>query len=227
MNSEEEKEFNQFMIKNYERVFLPFVDEIIEETKISSGTIVDFGCGIGLLAKAFAEKNKRIHVIGIDSSFGMLREASKICRNFKNIEFVRTDVGNVDLERGIADIVVCKDSFHEFTNPQKALSEMLRIVKPSGWVFLQDLRRDMPLRYLRMALPRKTIFQRLQYYSARGSYTMGEVKKLVSNMKVRKFSIITHNVTSKVRKGYLHIDPRDLRVGFQTRYVAKLRPEKH
>lgn len=219
MNIKEEQVFNEFMRKNYKRIFYPLVDELLEKSKLREGVIAELGCGIGLLMKAIAERGKKIQVVGIDLSEQMLKEAERECRNLSNTKFVKSDVLRLKFLDNTFDLVVSKDSFHEFPNPLKVLEEMRRIVKPKHWVFIQDLRRDLPKRLLDQVLPRQNIFQKLQYQSIRAAYTKEEMQSFLKNLMITNYSIKTHLVTKKIHETYKnHYNLSPLKESFQARY---------
>lgn len=219
MDTKEEQAFNEFMRKNYERIFYPFVDELLEKSKLQKGVIADLGCGAGLLVRALAERRKKINVIGVDLSDRMLEEAKKECENLLNAEFVKSDVLHLKFQDNTFDLVISKDSFHEFPNPLKVLGEMRRIVKLKHWVCIQDLRRDLPMRLLNQALPRQNTFQKLQYQSIGAAYTKKEMQNFLEKLGVTRYSIKTRLITEKVRRAYKNrFDLALLKGSFQARY---------
>lgn len=52
-----------------------FRDIILQGLPETCKTVLDYGCGVGRLAKEVLEANRQIKVIGVDSSKGMLKEA--------------------------------------------------------------------------------------------------------------------------------------------------------
>jgi ubiquinone/menaquinone biosynthesis C-methylase UbiE len=44
------------------------------------------------------------------------------------------------LEKESVDLVMSKTVFHELSRPELVLSEVLRVLKPSGWVMITDFR---------------------------------------------------------------------------------------
>jgi ubiquinone/menaquinone biosynthesis C-methylase UbiE len=136
--------FDALSKENYRRWMLPLVDDFLFRTRISEGTIVDIACGPGLLSKALAERSKKFTVVGIDISVHALGLARKNCAKLKNTRFIKGSVYALPFKTESADAVICKDSFHHFDRPASALKEMLRVLKPNGYVYIQDMRRDVP-----------------------------------------------------------------------------------
>ncbi|MDO8582332.1 MAG: class I SAM-dependent methyltransferase [bacterium] len=219
MSREEECAFNAFMKKNYKRNFTIAVDDILKKTKIQSSTIVDFGCGAGFFLHAIGDRRRQAHLIGIDQSASMLRDARLFLQTFQHVRLIRRDVTDTSLPSAFADLVVSKDSFHEFEKPIDTLREMFRIVKPGGWIFIQDLRRDMPMRLIRMSLLRQTPFQKIQYASAQASYTCDEMVQYVRRAGARHFKIRIQKLTKEISTAHPELDPVQVRNGFQARWT--------
>lgn len=222
MEEIEMKAFEELSLGNYKRWMVPLVDDVLQRANIKKGTIADIGCGPGLLSKELASRSRDLRVVGIDVSPVALRLARKNCKGLSNVSFKIGDVNKLPFKDRMFDIVICKDSFHHFGNPHHALCEMLRITKPNGMIYLQDLRRDLPYYLLKRAIPRETVIQKLQYYSTRASYTKNEVKKFFSKAPVRSFIVRTRQISDEVKRKYtkLGIDTNQLKESFQARYIA-------
>ncbi|MBX9765189.1 class I SAM-dependent methyltransferase [Patescibacteria group bacterium] len=188
--------------KNYFRWFVPIVDDSLKRTALTKGCIVEIGSGPGFLVKEFASRSKRFTVFGIDRSTHALKLGKKNCRGLTNTFFKKGLADKIPLASGTVDLVVSKDSFHEFTNPLSVIREMLRVLKPGGTVYIQDLRRDIPFRILKEVMPPQTTLQKLQYYSTRASYTIPEMKKLLAKLKIGSYTLTTRKLTSALWKKY-------------------------
>lgn len=99
------------------------------------GNLLDVGCGtaylIGLLSKTHEAKH-----IGLDLSSEMIRQARA-----KNIEGAKFVVGKSDelpFEDNTFDVVTCSQSFHHYPDTDKAMKEVLRVLKPGGIYILSD-----------------------------------------------------------------------------------------
>ncbi len=188
----EDKAFAVAALENYDIWFQDLAKDIVKRSRVTSGTIVDVACGPGLLSKALGQY-KRLKIIGIDISKQAVAIARKNCRDEANVSIQKGSAYELPFADASVDGLVCRDSFHHFVYPKKVLREMLRVVRPGGFIYIQDLRRDLPVRLLKQALPRKTIFQKLQYYSARAAYTKTEVKVLLKQCHFPKAHIATRS----------------------------------
>lgn len=88
--------------------------------------VVDLGCGTGLATAAIGS-----HVIGVDSSPGMLGRAAKRCD-----QVVLAPAEHTGLPDGIADAVVVANVIHACVDPAAVIREALRMVRPGGQVLV-------------------------------------------------------------------------------------------
>jgi len=98
-------------------------------------TLLDVGCGTGFLIDLMA-KHRPARYTGLDLSPEMIRMAEG-----KQIEGAAFTVGSADRlpfpDRSF-DIVTCSQSFHHYPYPDKAMAEVLRVLKPGGLYILSD-----------------------------------------------------------------------------------------
>lgn len=122
-------------VEKYEQKFIKAYGlKNIED--FSNKKILDFGCGEGGFSVALANKCPNSHVIGIDLLDGQ-NEANRIKKekSLNNLEFI---VGRSEnLESDSFDYAFSHDSFEHFEDPKYILSEMLRLVKPNGYVLIK------------------------------------------------------------------------------------------
>jgi ubiquinone/menaquinone biosynthesis C-methylase UbiE len=67
---------------------------------------------------------------------------SYIPASFRNIQFQRGNAAALPLKDASVDFVVCRAAFKNFTEPEKALAEMRRVLRPGGQALVIDMRRD-------------------------------------------------------------------------------------
>lgn len=113
---------------------------IIELTAPSdTDRLLDVATGTGFLAFEFAKHV--FEVIGIDFTEEMLAIAKqyKADNNIKNVAFESADVESLPFEDNCFDLVSCRFAFHHFLRPEKAMSEMARVLKHGGKLVLSDI----------------------------------------------------------------------------------------
>lgn len=106
-------------------------------------TVVDLGCGGGLLAKSFVDSGAS--VIGMDISPASVRVASE---HVASATFVCADVQRAPIADGVADIVLLSDVVEHVADPARAFAEAARILRPGGVCFLSTLNRTWRARVL-------------------------------------------------------------------------------
>ncbi|AIQ64827.1 hypothetical protein PSTEL_18620 [Paenibacillus stellifer] len=100
-------------------------------------TILDIGCGGGIYTKAMAAAGAR-RVTGLDSSAEMLKGAAQNCEGLRNVEFVWGDAVNTGMARESYDIVLERAVIHHLQNPVDSFREVERVLKPGGYLIVQD-----------------------------------------------------------------------------------------
>lgn len=224
MGVQEHKEFEKLSIINYKKWMIPLVDNLLDfaKTKIDLNSkikILDLACGPGLLTKELASRLPHALVIGVDNNKFVLKLAKKNCLNFKNVRFLLGDAQNLIFTDNYFDIVVCKDSLHQFKNVTKVIKEMLRVTKHNGLIYIQDLRRDVPYYLLKMVIPPNTLAKKLIYYSARAAYLPSEIKKILKKIGIKNYYIFIRRLTKEVKKRYKDLNLKDLKNTFRSRYI--------
>lgn len=103
-------------------------------------TVADLGCGEGYLTLEASRWAKK--VIGIDRSAAVLREARALARRrgVTNVVWKRGEIERVPLADASVDLALLSQALHHAADPQRALAEAVRIVKPGGRVLVLDLR---------------------------------------------------------------------------------------
>lgn len=100
----------------------------------SEDEVLECACGTGAISICIAEKCKNL--IATDFAEGMLKQASKKCRHFKNVTFQKADITNLEFADASFDKVVAGNVIHLLPEPEKALSELKRVTKPGGTIII-------------------------------------------------------------------------------------------
>lgn len=129
--------------KFYESKVLPKLLTVLCNTKpnhyqrkkvvpLAIGDVVEIGVGPGLNLQYYNLDNVN-KVIGIDPSDELNKIAKKNANKVNlDIEFNLSSAESIDLPTSSVDSVVCTFSLCSIPNPQKALKEIYRILKPGG-----------------------------------------------------------------------------------------------
>ncbi len=103
--------------------------------------VVDIGCGTGISSRLFASLD--VNVIGVEPNAEMRSTAAATSPGPSEwaVTYVEGKAESTGLPTGVADLVLAAQAFHWF-QPDAALSEFHRILKPDGWVALMWNERD-------------------------------------------------------------------------------------
>ena len=99
-----------------------------------SDEVLECACGTGAISEYIAQKCKRL--IATDFAPGMLRKAAKKCRKYPNVVFRKADITNIKCKDAHFDKVVAGNVIHLLPEPEKAIRELERVVKPGGKIII-------------------------------------------------------------------------------------------
>jgi SAM-dependent methyltransferase len=92
-------------------------------------------CGTGVAARAAADRvGGSGAVVGVDLNPAMLEVATRMR---PDLEWRQGDVSELPFRAASFDAVVCQSALFFFPDPDRALSEMARVVRPGGVVVIQ------------------------------------------------------------------------------------------
>lgn len=89
--------------------------------------ILDVACGPGAIAAAAAARGAK--AIGVDFAESMIAEAK---RRYPDIEFKADDAESLSFDDGTFDAVVCNFAMLHIAEPDKAIAEAFRVLRPGG-----------------------------------------------------------------------------------------------
>ena len=103
----------------------------------SDGTVGDLGCGTGHVSAALAPFVAR--VISVDGSAAMLQAARKRLHAFDNIDLRRGDLEALPIDDGRLDAATLMLVLHHVPEPERALADVARVLKPQGRAIIVDM----------------------------------------------------------------------------------------
>ena len=114
--------------------------KVISLLEIKAGvTFLDIGCGTGwAVGQAAKLVNDRGSFYGVDLSPKMIEKAKENFRDRDNFYFIKSNVESIPLGDKFFDIIFCTNSFHHYLHPEKALTEMRRLLKMGGKLYILD-----------------------------------------------------------------------------------------
>jgi len=100
-------------------------------------TFGDLGCGTGPLVEAVAPFVSK--VIGVDASATMLRLAQQRLRSFEHVDLRQGQLEELPIEDDVLDVATLMLVLHHLQDPQRAISEAARCIKPGGSLLIVDM----------------------------------------------------------------------------------------
>jgi 2-polyprenyl-6-hydroxyphenyl methylase/3-demethylubiquinone-9 3-methyltransferase len=180
---------------------------------LAGKTVLDVGCGGGILSEAMAARGAK--VLGIDMGEEPLRVAElHTLESGVEVDYRRTSVEALADERpGSFDVVTCMELLEHIPDPSSVIDACARLVRPGGHCFMSTLNRNpksylfaiLGAEYILGMLPRGTHdFARF----IRPSELDGWVRQ--TELRITDITGLTYNpITRQYR-----LDPKDISVNY-------------
>ncbi|MES1999327.1 MAG: bifunctional 2-polyprenyl-6-hydroxyphenol methylase/3-demethylubiquinol 3-O-methyltransferase UbiG [Pseudomonadota bacterium] len=123
------------------------LDYIDQHAQLAGKTVLDVGCGGGILSEGMAGRDAR--VTGIDLAEKSLKVARlHLLESGAQVDYQNIPVESLAAERPASfDVVTCMEMLEHVPDPQSIVRACAELVKPGGWVFFSTLNRN-PKSYL-------------------------------------------------------------------------------
>ncbi|MDD8018775.1 MAG: class I SAM-dependent methyltransferase [Bacteroidota bacterium] len=141
-------------------------------TKDSS--VLDIGCGTGIFSRYFAEAGAK--VTAIDISTDLLEQAKR--ETTQPITYILGDAENFPFDDRTFDVVVGSSVLHHL-NPEIALKEIFRVLKPGGFVAFAEPNMMNPQIAIQKNIP--FIKKMLGDSPDERAFVKGQAKRLLTN----------------------------------------------
>ena len=104
-----------------------------------SGLVLEVGSGKGRFLTALAREVAQVTSIDIDAAEQRCALLSAVQAGVSSrIRFLARNAQELGWPAGVFDAVVTMNAMHHFSNPDRALGEMVRVLKPSGKLVICD-----------------------------------------------------------------------------------------
>ena len=123
----------------------PYHNRLIEEVFFSvldkKDRIIDIGCGVGGLSRKLARIVTEGEVVGIDISEGYIGKLNRSKERdksgeYKNLVFSLGSAEDIPYPNSYFDHAVCSESFGFWSEPEKGLKEIRRVLQPGGKLYV-------------------------------------------------------------------------------------------
>jgi len=165
--------------------------ELIELCNLNEGKyVLDVGCGVGMTS-CYIAKNHSCRVVGIDISERMIDRSNERAKRESvkdRVEFKVVDAQNLPFDHNLFDAVISESVTALLEDKQRALSEYVRVTKPSGYVGLNEM--------TWMKTPPKELVE--YYYRSTGikPETFDNWKKLIKNSRLKNIILRTYRMNA-------------------------------
>jgi ubiquinone/menaquinone biosynthesis C-methylase UbiE len=107
-----------------------------------SDWFLDVGCGTGWAVIRTSQQVPGGKACGIDISPGMVARATELARGVPNVDLRVADAEAIPYPENTFSAIICTNSFHHYSTPVRAISEMRRVLKPGGQLLIRDSNRQ-------------------------------------------------------------------------------------
>jgi ubiquinone/menaquinone biosynthesis C-methylase UbiE len=166
------------------------------------GDVLEVAPGPGFLATEMARSGK-FRVTGLDISKTFVALARKNAAEAGvRAEFREGNASDMPFAANSFDLLVCRAAFKNFSQPEKALREMRRVLRPGGTGVIIDLRRDTRMteikRYvngLRLSFwSRVATVLTFRFMLLKRAYTKDELEKMLGGIGFGKVELRTNEI---------------------------------
>ena len=159
----------------------------VKSLDVKGGEYLEVGAGPGILAAMIAEDNPDVHITAVEISSDMVTVAREYIEERKledRIRFVTLDATDEELmeELGEFDLIYSTLAMHHWKDPEKVISNLLKVVGAEGVLYIHDLRRVWWLYYL--PLHNSGFID-----SIRAAYTPDEIKTIFRKLGINRYEI--------------------------------------
>lgn len=132
-----DRQAEQYDTSFYGRHARTLYEPLLQRIKeLSPSSVLDLGCGTGVLLMEIAGSCPASRLSGLDLSSAMLNEAQK--RLCGRAELTLGDSEDLPYADHVFDLIVCCDSFHHYPHPRAVLTQLHRCLRSGGMLLIGD-----------------------------------------------------------------------------------------
>ena len=151
----------------------------------AAGTVLEVAPGPGFLSIELAKRGLDVQAVDISKTFVKIARKNAAEAGVRAV-FMHGNAAELPVRNESVDFVVCRAAFKNFTEPVKAMREMLRVLKPGGTALLIDMRRDVSVEELRKYIDgwgvswfnRKVMMATFRGMLIKRAYPLEEIKRM-------------------------------------------------
>lgn len=116
-----------------------FVAKYIQPHLVQAGSVLDVGCGSGVITAEIARLRNDIQVVGIDMQPKRFLEVTQENQYLKNLAFVPGDASDMPFPDNSFDFVFTRFLLEYMKKPEQVIDEIVRVARKGAKIMLQDL----------------------------------------------------------------------------------------
>lgn len=97
--------------------------------------VLDVGCGTGEIGSRIAKEFSPKHIAGVDLAESHIRLAKKRFGGISELSFQVADAAKMPFPDDRFDVALCRHMLQAVPDPLAVIREMIRLVKPNGWLY--------------------------------------------------------------------------------------------
>jgi ubiquinone/menaquinone biosynthesis C-methylase UbiE len=101
----------------------------------------DLGCGSGVFTIPLSKKVKKVYAIDIEQKMLDILKQKILQKKIQNIKPLLSKDNQIPLETDSLDLLITVNTLHEFSDLDKTLKEIDRVLKPFGKVAVVDFKK--------------------------------------------------------------------------------------
>jgi ubiquinone/menaquinone biosynthesis C-methylase UbiE len=111
----------------------------LREVDVPSGaSVLDVGCGTGVLTRELARHDRVASVVGVDTAPSLLARARELAADVKGLRFEEGDARALPFDDAVFDVVVFDSTLSHVLGAEEAVAEAFRVLRPSGIIAAFD-----------------------------------------------------------------------------------------
>ena len=161
---------------------------------ITQGLALELGPGPGYLGLEWVHRTENTRLQGLDISPDMLAVAERNAKEYGlegRTEYTQGRSEEMPFADETFEAVFTNGSLHEWSEPKRTFTEMWRVLKPGGRIFISDLRRDLFVMvrwFFWLSVQPKEIRPGL-ISSINAAYTPNELRELMNGTPLAQCSV--------------------------------------
>jgi ubiquinone/menaquinone biosynthesis C-methylase UbiE len=114
-------------------------ERYLAEVELPKGArVLEVGCGTGAVTRRIAELFDLAEVVGVDPSPVFVSRARELARQLPTVSFREGDGRSLDFPNESFNLVVFHTTLCHIPDPQLAVREASRVLRPEGWLAIFD-----------------------------------------------------------------------------------------